>query len=318
MKSSKKSIAEWKKVRDNLGWELSNNPSLELMRTILLLYYEIRRNRISRLWMAGVLETVCFKSRREMTLECLGHLKCTILYEILQFRYQKKKVFLLHAMEKMEKNKEEIIAAQSKVLDLEDAPIDELPIITPKIEKLPNEIVKLQDLRQLSASYLTKRELKYFLEEIWSIVVPQIFSLQVVSRLRVTSALLLQEMEQLTRNGMPSQLMLLHSPYLEKLTLDGKLGKVPHWFNTLLNLKFLSLQFTEVGEDAVSHLQALPNLLKLNLSNNAFVGKRLCLVEGFKKLQYLNLCQLPQQKEIVIETGVMPGLKDSTSSNARS
>ncbi|TYH53752.1 hypothetical protein ES332_D09G122400v1 [Gossypium tomentosum] len=77
MKSSKKSIAEWKRVRDNLAWELSNNPSLELMRTILLhsyhkppfqlkhcsLYcsllpedYEIRRNRISRLWMAGVLE----------------------------------------------------------------------------------------------------------------------------------------------------------------------------------------------------------------------------------------------------------------------
>ncbi|KAH1090777.1 hypothetical protein J1N35_018034 [Gossypium stocksii] len=77
IKSSKKSIAEWKRVRDNLAWELSNNPSLELMRTILLLSYhnppfqlkhcslycsllpedyEIRRNRISRLWMAGVLE----------------------------------------------------------------------------------------------------------------------------------------------------------------------------------------------------------------------------------------------------------------------
>ncbi|XP_040932389.1 disease resistance protein RPM1-like [Gossypium hirsutum] len=37
MKSSKKSISEWKRVRDNLAWELSNNPSLELMRTILLL-----------------------------------------------------------------------------------------------------------------------------------------------------------------------------------------------------------------------------------------------------------------------------------------
>ncbi|PPR82401.1 hypothetical protein GOBAR_AA38311 [Gossypium barbadense] len=76
MKSSKKSISEWKRVRDNLAWELSNNPSLELTRTILLLTYhnppfqlkhfslysllpedyEIRRNRISRLWMAGVLE----------------------------------------------------------------------------------------------------------------------------------------------------------------------------------------------------------------------------------------------------------------------
>ncbi|KAE8705699.1 Detected protein of unknown function [Hibiscus syriacus] len=37
--SSKKSITEWKRVHDNMAWELSNNPSLEIMKTISMLSY---------------------------------------------------------------------------------------------------------------------------------------------------------------------------------------------------------------------------------------------------------------------------------------
>ncbi|KAE8665065.1 hypothetical protein F3Y22_tig00112688pilonHSYRG00021 [Hibiscus syriacus] len=99
-------------------------------------------------------------------------------------------------------------------------------------------------------------------------------------------------------------------PYLEKLFLVGKLGKVPHWFNTLVNLKFLSLQKSELGEDAISHIQTLPNLVQLDLAKNAFVGEHLCFVEGFKKLQRLYLRGLSELKEIVIEDGMMPGLKE--------
>ncbi|KAL1082215.1 hypothetical protein V6Z11_D09G120500 [Gossypium hirsutum] len=215
MKSSKKSIAEWKRVRDNLAWELSNNPSLELMRTILLhsyhkppfqlkhcsLYcsllpedYEIRRNRISRLWMAGVLEM-----GNDILPEAVAK---SYLMELISRNFalsiSKEESFLAacdgekgeeqrgnHRCSIQVKDKE---IKTGNVLDLEDAPVDELPsefghllnlrylnLSKTQGKKLPNEIVKLQNLRQLSASYLTKRELKYFLEEIWSIVVPQIF-----------------------------------------------------------------------------------------------------------------------------------------------
>ncbi|OMO96266.1 RNA 3'-terminal phosphate cyclase [Corchorus capsularis] len=43
--SSKKSIAEWKRVHDNLNWELSNNTALEKD-------YMIHRKKLVRLWMA--------------------------------------------------------------------------------------------------------------------------------------------------------------------------------------------------------------------------------------------------------------------------
>ncbi|XP_017976946.1 PREDICTED: disease resistance protein RPM1 [Theobroma cacao] len=78
--SSKKFLAEWRNVHDNLNWELSNNPELEAVKCILLLsYYHlpyrlkhcflyccifpedylIRRNRLIRLWMAeGFVEPV--------------------------------------------------------------------------------------------------------------------------------------------------------------------------------------------------------------------------------------------------------------------
>ncbi|XWS71404.1 hypothetical protein CRYUN_Cryun03dG0135500 [Craigia yunnanensis] len=70
---SKKSTAEWKRVHDNLNWELSNNPALEFVKIISLLSYhdlsfqlkhcflyccifpedyEISRKRLIRLWMA--------------------------------------------------------------------------------------------------------------------------------------------------------------------------------------------------------------------------------------------------------------------------
>ncbi|XVF69269.1 hypothetical protein PTKIN_Ptkin11bG0067400 [Pterospermum kingtungense] len=78
--STKKSLADWKSVHDNLNWELSNNAALESVKTILLLSYHalpfqlkqcflyccmfpedywIYRKRLIRLWMAeGFLEQV--------------------------------------------------------------------------------------------------------------------------------------------------------------------------------------------------------------------------------------------------------------------
>ncbi|KAK8595856.1 hypothetical protein V6N12_064365 [Hibiscus sabdariffa] len=68
-------------------------------------------------------------------------------------------------------------------------------------------------------------------------------------------------------------------------------------------------QGSELGEHTISHIQALPNLLKLNLVENAFVGERLCFVAGFKKLQHLRLRGLSELKEIAIANGVMLALE---------
>ncbi|XVF69270.1 hypothetical protein PTKIN_Ptkin11bG0067500 [Pterospermum kingtungense] len=97
--------------------------------------------------------------------------------------------------------------------------------------------------------------------------------------------------------------------YLEKLGLIGKLEKVPRLFNTLLNLKTLSLQKSELREDLISSIQELPNLLFLHLSSKAFQGERLRFVEGIKKLRALRVQNCPQLDEIVMEKGAMPSLQ---------
>ncbi|XP_022731546.1 disease resistance protein RPM1-like isoform X2 [Durio zibethinus] len=273
-----------------------------------------------------------------------------------------------------------------KVLDLENAPIIELPsdfghlfnlrylnltrtkvkvlpksigklfnlqtlhLKDAKIKKLPNEIVKLQNLRHLRASYLMDQNDSLESTQVESIqgifVPPNIFmlkSLQVLSYVTVMGGLNgLEEMTQLTRLGLDGlteaheqdlcsaiagmerlhhlsltsgpqaslkvDALLSAPPYLEKLLLIGKLEKVPHWFDTLLNLKYLNLQNSQLREDALSHIQVLPNLLHLDLLN-AFQGECLCFVEGFQKLKILTIVGCPQLKEIVIEKGMVPGLQ---------
>ncbi|GMI97302.1 RESISTANCE TO PSEUDOMONAS SYRINGAE 3, RESISTANCE TO P. SYRINGAE PV MACULICOLA 1 [Hibiscus trionum] len=103
--------------------------------------------------------------------------------------------------------------------------------------------------------------------------------------------------------------MLFHR-LLEKLLLIGKLRRVPQWFNTLHNLKYLDLQWSGLREDALPHIQTLPNLLHLSLLSNAFLGERLWFVEGFPKLKILEIMGCPQLKEILVERGTMPELEE--------
>ncbi|XWS73827.1 hypothetical protein CRYUN_Cryun02cG0162900 [Craigia yunnanensis] len=272
-----------------------------------------------------------------------------------------------------------------RVLDLEKAPINELPsefghlfnlrylnltrtqvkvlpksigklfnlqtlvLKNTKIRKLPHEIVKLQNLHYLIAYYLKNPDIDTNLELVRGVHVPpsicMMKSLQVLAHVRVLGTFSkLKEMTQLTRLGLyglteadekdlcfsiermerlyhltltashgariKMDALLSVPPYLERLHLSGKLEKVPHWFNTLLNLNRLSLQDTELREDHVLSLsQSLPNLSYLNLSANAFEGERLCFVEGFQKLKILKIRRCPQLHEIMMEKGVMPGLQ---------
>ncbi|KAK8516720.1 hypothetical protein V6N11_007492 [Hibiscus sabdariffa] len=97
-------------------------------------------------------------------------------------------------------------------------------------------------------------------------------------------------------------------PRLERLFLGGKLEKVPLWFNSLDNLKFLFLHWSRLRVDFLPHIQALPNLGQLNMEN-AYEGERLDFLEGFRKLKILQIGGCPRLKEIVINKGVMPGLQ---------
>ncbi|GMJ08206.1 RESISTANCE TO PSEUDOMONAS SYRINGAE 3, RESISTANCE TO P. SYRINGAE PV MACULICOLA 1 [Hibiscus trionum] len=98
-------------------------------------------------------------------------------------------------------------------------------------------------------------------------------------------------------------------PDLERLFLSGKLEKVPHWFNSLDNLKFLFLHWSRLRDDFLPHIQALPNLEQLNMEN-AYEGERLDFIEGFRKLMILTIVGCTRLKEIVMNKGVMPAVQD--------
>ncbi|KAJ7949773.1 Disease resistance protein [Quillaja saponaria] len=96
--------------------------------------------------------------------------------------------------------------------------------------------------------------------------------------------------------------------YLTTLLLTGKLKKLPHWFPSPANLKYLLLNWTRSQEDLLPHIQALPNLATLSLIR-AYTGEQLYFGGGFKKLTELRVKNFPELKQIIIEEGAMPGLE---------
>ncbi|OMO76916.1 NB-ARC domain-containing protein [Corchorus olitorius] len=355
--SSKRSTAEWKRVHDNLNWELSNNPTFELVKIISLLSYhdlsfqlkhcflyccifpedyEVSRKRLIRLWMAeGLLEQVNDVAPEVVAENYLMKLVSRSLLQVTRRNASgRPKAFKMHDLLRefaLSISKEEKFVA---VYDgrVEDNGIHRCSIMVKDKETKPagNDDIDVECYKSI-----------YVPENICMIK-----SLQVLSDVRAKDGLVkqLKGMTQLRRLSLDKlveadekdlcfaigkmehlQNLTLSSrhkahlkidalgsapPYLEKLSLVGKLAKMPHWFNTLQNLTFLSLQFSQLLEDVVSRLQALPNLSYLRLSDNAFQGERLCFVDGFPKLKILWIMCCPQLKVILMHKGAMPDLRE--------
>ncbi|VVA21047.1 PREDICTED: disease resistance [Prunus dulcis] len=96
-------------------------------------------------------------------------------------------------------------------------------------------------------------------------------------------------------------------PFLDTLTLSGKLEKVPHWVCSLHSLIYLRMGGSRLEEEVLPHIEALPSLRLLCL-DNSYVGKELCFSSGFVKLTYMALVNFSLVNKITIEEGVMPNL----------
>ncbi|KAA8528028.1 hypothetical protein F0562_035103 [Nyssa sinensis] len=128
-------------------------------------------------------------------------------------------------------------------------------------------------------------------------------SIQNMNLLRYLFVMVTDEQEYLRTDALSSA-----PPRLKTLILVGRLENVPSWFHSLQNLTRLYLHWSRLEEDPFHYIQALPNLGGLKLIN-AYSGKQLCFGTGFRKLNRLYLCNLPQLNEIIIENGVMPDLE---------
>lgn len=96
---------------------------------------------------------------------------------------------------------------------------------------------------------------------------------------------------------------------LQSLWLGGQLDRLPNWISKLHNLSKLILTYSNLMDDSVEVLQALPNLKSLVLFW-AYNGERMHFEGGgFQKLKYLYLAGLRYLNEMLIDEGALPLLE---------
>ncbi|XP_004499780.1 disease resistance protein RPM1-like [Cicer arietinum] len=95
-------------------------------------------------------------------------------------------------------------------------------------------------------------------------------------------------------------------PHLRVLNLKGRLTKFPNWIPKLNYLVKLRLGLSNFEDDPLNSLKSLPNLLRLNLWDDAFCGESLHFqVGGFPKLKELDLTRLNKLSSITIDKGAL-------------
>ncbi|CAL5191835.1 unnamed protein product [Lathyrus oleraceus] len=100
------------------------------------------------------------------------------------------------------------------------------------------------------------------------------------------------------------------SSKLRKLTLRGRLKKLPEWILELQNLVVLRLKLSCLTEDPMKSLNSLQHLLILSIGVGAYGGLNLHFQDGwFQKLKEMNVGSSNELKEIIIDKGAMPSLK---------
>ncbi|XP_057497462.1 disease resistance protein RPM1-like [Actinidia eriantha] len=98
--------------------------------------------------------------------------------------------------------------------------------------------------------------------------------------------------------------------YLRRLYLKGRLEKFPVWISTLENLVRVRFRWSNLTEDPLPFLQALPSLLVLGL-HDAYDGELLHFKEGgFQKLKVLELYDLSALNSVIIDNGALPLLQE--------
>ncbi|XP_048134078.1 disease resistance protein RPM1-like [Rhodamnia argentea] len=130
-------------------------------------------------------------------------------------------------------------------------------------------------------------------------------SLEKMTKLRSLEVTAESESEVIDLDLLSSPPLLLRSLYIE-----GCLKKVPHWLPLLNNLTRLRLGWSRSKSSPLIALQNLPNLLVLELINNAFDGETLVFGDGgFPKLKELALVCLENLRFVSMNGQAMPCLQ---------
>ncbi|XP_034689827.1 disease resistance protein RPM1-like [Vitis riparia] len=155
------------------------------------------------------------------------------------------------------------------------------------------ELGKLRQLRKLSITKLTRENGKHLCASITNMN-------------RLESLLI----SSLSENEILDLQYISHPPScLSRLQLVGPLEKLPDWVSELQNLSIVNLYGSNLMNDPVQVLQALPSLQMLQLARASAVEELCFEATGFQKLKRLHLLYLMGVKRVKIENGALPLLE---------
>ncbi|KAL0000478.1 hypothetical protein SO802_014259 [Lithocarpus litseifolius] len=128
--------------------------------------------------------------------------------------------------------------------------------------------------------------------------------LETMSHLQTLRIMATSEEEVLELQSMSSP-----PPLLQNLGLAGRLEKFPEWIRKLNSIVRIVLNWSKLMENPLMVLQALPNLMQLQLLDG-YGGEQLHIEGGgFQKLKYLGLQRLGGLNRLIIDEGALPLLK---------
>uniref|UniRef100_A0A7N2R205 Disease resistance R13L4/SHOC-2-like LRR domain-containing protein n=1 Tax=Quercus lobata TaxID=97700 RepID=A0A7N2R205_QUELO len=159
---------------------------------------------------------------------------------------------------------------------------------------LITELGSLSQLRKLTISKLKKEN-----------GMDLCSAIQKMSHLRSLEIKATSEEEVLNLQSLPSPPLLLQT-----LSLHGRLEKLPEWIPKLKSIVRIVLTWSKLMEDPLKVLQALPNLMSLELCDG-YGGEQLH-IEGrsFQKLKELSFLNLGGLNRLLIDESALPLLEE--------
>lgn len=99
--------------------------------------------------------------------------------------------------------------------------------------------------------------------------------------------------------------------YLQRLYLKGRLERLPMWISKLHSVVKIGLKWSKLqaNENPLEALQALPELMELDLVQYHTGAELKFKAETFNKLKILHIEQFDQLNKMVVENGAMPKLE---------
>ncbi|CAK9181512.1 unnamed protein product, partial [Ilex paraguariensis] len=160
------------------------------------------------------------------------------------------------------------------------------------------DLFKLINLRELTARVEKLEDLRAIMKHVGNIAPNHLRNLSLRIECRFCSE---DELTLLTQ--------LLGCPLLQKLEIVGLIGKLPEHTHFSSSLTQLSLYGSELEKDPMATLEKLPNLHKVDLGIDVFIGEEIvCSAMGFPQLKNLELWLFPNLQKWRVDKGAMPNL----------